>query len=160
MSKNSSCFWTYPGGCTPHFHLRTGTHPVSTTLYYSFNMTKRTKSRNQAVLYTNIMKIYKRFFTKQIPYSHHDTNEYNHNIAHLCGCAGVALGDQLDGTVCYRVDRWSALFLHCVVSHGYIALRLCGTVSHRGGSSNYGLLNESPGGSYSITPFTVIVQTQ
>jgi hypothetical protein len=52
------------------------------------------------------------------------------------------------------------LFLHCVVSHGYIALRLCGTVSHRGGNSNYGLLSESPGGSYSNTPFTVVVQTE
>ena len=118
------------------------------------------KSRIQAVLYTNIMKIYKRFFTKQIPYSHPNTNEYNYNIAHLCGCADVAQGDQLDGTVCHKVDKWSALFLHCVVSHGYIVLRLCGTVSHRGGNSNYGLLNESPGGSYSITPFTVIVQTE
>lgn len=74
-------------------------------VHYSFKMTKKTKSRNQAVLYTNIMKIYKRFFTKQIHDSHHDTNEYNYNIAHLCGCAGVAQGDQLDGTVCHKVDR-------------------------------------------------------
>lgn len=77
-------------------------------------------------------------------------------MADLCGCAGAAQGDQLDETACCKVDMRIALFLHCVVSHGYKVLRLCGTISRRGGSNNFDLLNESPSGSlqHHKTPYT------
>jgi hypothetical protein len=69
-------------------------------------------------------------------------------MANLCGCVGAAQDDQLDETVSRKADMQTALSLHCVVSHGYTALRLCGTVSHRGGSNNFDLLSESPSGFY------------
>jgi hypothetical protein len=69
-------------------------------------------------------------------------------VANLYGYADAAQGDQLDETACHKVDMQTALFLHCVVSHGYKALRLCGTVSHTGGSNNFDLQSESPSGSY------------
>ena len=40
----------YSSWCTPHFHLRAGTHLVSKILYYSFHVKQRTKSINHAVL--------------------------------------------------------------------------------------------------------------